>query len=169
MLLVVLLFIALAQGVRSGFQQSDFTKWRDCGVGDSWVSVKQFDFRPDPFFTNLEFTTSFDAIITHSIADQVTMDVLVEKQLLGRYTKVPCTSDMGTCHYTDPCHFLNAYNQHGTCPPQLTANGIPCTCPFNPDKLSIPMTKFSLNRMRGLWRDIFYDAEFHLKITINEN
>ncbi|XP_067660754.1 uncharacterized protein [Haliotis asinina] len=168
MLLVVLLFVVPVQGVRHGFQASVFTEWKDCGVGDSWVSVNQFDFRPDSFDIHLEFTTSFDATITHSIADQVTLDVLIEKKLLGRYTRVPCMGDFGSCHYTDPCQFLNKFKQHGTCPVQLTANGIPCTCPFNPDRLLMPMTKFSIYNLRSPWKYFLSNADYYLKITINE-
>ncbi|XP_048258463.1 ganglioside GM2 activator-like [Haliotis rufescens] len=70
-------------------------------------------------------------------------------------------------HYTDPCHFLNFFNPRGTCPPQLTANGLPCTCPFNPDKLQLPPSKFTVTSIRDTWK-FLADGEYHVKLTLND-
>ncbi|XP_071096639.1 ganglioside GM2 activator-like [Haliotis cracherodii] len=168
MLWLLLVFNVPALGVRPGFHSTGNLEWRDCGVGDSWVSVKQFDVSPSPVTLPGEFTVSFVGTITHSIRDDVTMDVLMEKELLGSFVKEYCIQDFGTCHYTDPCHFFNIYRQQGICPPQLTANGIPCTCPFNPDQLHMPPTKFSIFNISAIWKYLLSYGNYYLKITLNE-
>ncbi|XP_071114250.1 ganglioside GM2 activator-like [Haliotis cracherodii] len=176
MLLLVVALIVPALGVRPGFHSTGSLEWRDCGVGDSWVSVKQFDIQPSPIKLPGDMTVSLDGTISHDISDQVTLDVVMEKKLLGRFVKVPCQGSLGStslllrfisvgiCHYTDPCHFLNTFKQQGTCPPQLTANGLPCTCPFSPNKLHLPPSKFTVT---NAWRFLI-DGELHIKITMDD-
>ncbi|XP_048258461.1 ganglioside GM2 activator-like isoform X2 [Haliotis rufescens] len=152
MLLLVVALIVPALGARTGFTDTGTIEWRDCGVGDSWVSVKQFDISPTPLKLPGDITVSFDGTISHDIADQITLDVLMEKKLLGTFIMVPCQINVGTCHYTDPCHFLNTFKSRGTCPPQPTANGLPCTCPFSPDKLHLASSKFTVTGISDAWK-----------------
>ncbi|XP_067674217.1 ganglioside GM2 activator-like [Haliotis asinina] len=168
MLLLLVTLVVPALGARPGFTSTGNLEWRDCGVGNSWMSVSKFDISPNPVLVPGNMTVTMEGAISHDLADQVTMDVLMEKKLLGRFTKVPCTGVVGTCHYTDPCHFLNTFKQSGTCPPQLTANGLPCTCPFNPDKLNLPASKFTVTGIAGDWKAVLEDSEFHVKITVND-
>ncbi|XP_046573244.1 ganglioside GM2 activator-like [Haliotis rubra] len=171
MLLLVVALIVPALGARPGFTSSGNLEWRDCGIGNSWMSVKKFDISPTPLVVPGDMTVTMEGEITHELEDKVTMDVLMEKKLLGNFIRVPCygtTASVGTCHYTDPCHFLNTFKQSGTCPPQLTANGLPCTCPFNPKKLSLPASQFTVTAINGAWKLVLDDSEFHVKITVNE-
>ncbi|XP_046573245.1 ganglioside GM2 activator-like isoform X1 [Haliotis rubra] len=171
MLLLVVALIVPALGARPGFTSTGNLEWRDCGIGDSWMSVKKFDISPNPVVLPGDITVTLEGEITHDLANQVTMDVLMEKKLLGTFIKVPCTTtggSVGTCHYTDPCHCLNFFKHSGTCPPFLTANGLPCTCPFNPDKLSLPASKFTVTGINRAWKLVLEDSEYHVKITVNE-
>ncbi|XP_071114306.1 ganglioside GM2 activator-like [Haliotis cracherodii] len=167
MLLLVLALTVPAFGVRPGFQSTGTLEWRDCGVGDSWVSIHQLNASPSPIKLPGDFMVSLDGTITHNLADELTLDVLLEKAMLGRYTKWPCVHDVGTCHYTDPCHFLNRYLNRAYCPPQLTANGIPCTCPFNPDRLHMPPTRFTASSISDNWK-FMASGDYHVKITLND-
>ncbi|XP_046573279.1 ganglioside GM2 activator-like [Haliotis rubra] len=167
MLLLVIALIVPALGARPGFHSTGTLEWRDCGVGDTWISVKQFNINPSPIVIPGDMTVSLEGAITHNLADQVSLDVLFEKSLLGRFTKVPCKNDVGTCHYTDPCHFLKVFENQGTCPPQLTANGLPCTCPFSPDKLHMPPSKFTVTNISDAWK-FLANGEYHVKITMND-
>ncbi|XP_048258343.1 ganglioside GM2 activator-like [Haliotis rufescens] len=168
MLLLVVALIVPALGARPGFTDTGTIEWRDCGVGDSWVSVKQFDITPTPIKLPGDMTVTLDGTINHDLSDQVTLDVLIEKNLLGLFTRVGCIKDVGTCHYTDPCHFLDTFKNRGTCPPQLTANGLPCTCPFSPMKLHLPPSKFTVTSIGDFWKLILDDGELHVKITMND-
>ncbi|XP_048258458.1 ganglioside GM2 activator-like [Haliotis rufescens] len=169
MLLLVVALIVPALGARPGFTDTGTIEWRDCGVGDSLVSVKQFDISPTPLKLPGDITVSFDGTISHDIADQITLDVLMEKKLLGTFIRAPCQGNVGTCHYTDPCHFLNTFKQLGTCPPQLTAKSLPCTCLFRPMKLHLPPSTFTVTCINNVfWKTVLNDGEFHVKITMND-
>ncbi|XP_067675205.1 ganglioside GM2 activator-like [Haliotis asinina] len=167
MLLLVVALIVPALGARPGFHSTGTLEWRDCGVGDSWISVKQFNINPSPIVVPGDMTVSLEGAITHKLEDQVSLDVVFEKSLLGRFTRVPCKNDVGTCHYTDPCKFLKVFEDKGTCPPQLTANGLPCTCPFSPDKLHMPPSKFTVTSISDAWK-FLASGEYHVKITMND-
>ncbi|XP_048258462.1 ganglioside GM2 activator-like [Haliotis rufescens] len=167
MLLLVVALIVPALGARPGFTDTGTLEWRDCGVGSSWVSVNKFDITPSPIKLPGDMTVTLEGAINHNLADQVTLDVIMEKSLLGIFTNVTCVNDVGTCHYTDPCHFLNTFKSRGTCPPQLVANGLPCTCPFSPDKLILPPSKFTVTNISDAWK-ILADGEYHVKLTLND-
>jgi hypothetical protein len=60
--------------------------------------------------------------------------VLIEKSILGKYIKLPCIDNVGSCYYDDLCQLLNQISQ---CPDPLVAAGIPCQCPFKSVSQSI--------------------------------
>ncbi|XP_071114470.1 ganglioside GM2 activator-like [Haliotis cracherodii] len=168
MLLLVVALIVPALGARTGFTDTGSLEWRDCGVGDSWVNVTTFDITPTPIKVPGDMTVTLDGTISHDLTDQVTLDVLMEKKLLNIFTRVPCQGSVGTCHYTDPCHFLDTFKNRGTCPPQLTANGLPCTCPFSPKALHLPPSTFTVTGISDAWKFALVDSEFHVKISMND-
>ncbi|XP_071114209.1 ganglioside GM2 activator-like [Haliotis cracherodii] len=166
MLLLVVALIVPALGARPGFTDTGSLEWRDCGFGDSWVSVKQFDITPLPIKLPGDMTVSLEVEIKQYLSDQFTMDVFIEKKLLGIFIKVPCFHDLGTCHHTDPCNILYTLQQQGSCPPQLSAYGLSCICPFSPKTHHMPPTRFTVS-ISDAWR-IFIDGEFHIKITMHD-
>ncbi len=66
------------------------------GVGAHWVGFKSFDITPTPIKIPGDMFVSLDGSIAHHLQNQVDMDVLMEKELLGQFTTVPCKSDVGT-------------------------------------------------------------------------
>ena len=71
-----------------------------------------------------------------------TIKLMVAKLSLHRnfmmFIFVPTTYS----NYDNPCEFLSAFQTSGTCPPQLEAHGLPCTCPFNPENINLPPSVF---------------------------
>ena len=59
--------------------------------------------------------------------------MLIEKEVLGEWIKIPCVDSVGSCSYQDICAFL----EEVTCPDPLVKAGIPCKCPFKPVRLFI--------------------------------
>ena len=54
--------------------------------------------------------------------------------------------------YDNPCEFLSAFKTSGTCPTQLEANGLPCTCPFNPTNINLPPSVFHVTQISAAWQ-----------------
>ncbi|PVD27893.1 hypothetical protein C0Q70_10468 [Pomacea canaliculata] len=125
---------------------------------DSWIKLTKFDMSPTPLHLPGNALLTVNGAVSHVISENVEMDVTILKHLLSRWTKMPCTEDLGSCHYDDPCHFMQVFFPNGTCPKEFTDNGMPCTCPFktsnsitlNQDRLSLP------------------DGDYYIKIVMTE-
>ncbi|ESO89284.1 hypothetical protein LOTGIDRAFT_106327, partial [Lottia gigantea] len=113
--------------------------------------VSKFDITPSPIKVPGNLRVNLDSKITHQLENAVTMDVVFEKELLGVYTKVVCVKSVGTCHYDDPCHFLNSFNGPKGCPKELAQNGLPCTCPFKAQAIKLPNTEFVVTSVSSAW------------------
>lgn len=78
--------------------------------------------------------------------------VLIEKSILGKYIKLPCIDNVGSCDYDDMCQLLNQISQ---CPDPLVAAGIPCQCPFKSVSQSICSIFLSWRKNNKLLITIF--------------
>ncbi len=58
---------------------------------------------------------------------------MLEKNITGRYIKIPCVDNIGSCTYTGIC---DAWAQ--VCPQYFSNYSVPCTCPIPPKLYSIP-------------------------------
>lgn len=68
------------------------------------------------------------------------------------YLCIPKFSKILNCsNYDNPCEFLSAFETSGTCPAQLAANGLPCTCPFNPSTINLPPSLFHVTHLNTAW------------------
>lgn len=55
-------------------------------------------------------------------------------------------------YYDNPCEFLSFFETSGTCPTQLEAHGLPCTCPFYPTNINLPPSVFHVLRVNPAWQ-----------------
>ncbi|ESO89285.1 hypothetical protein LOTGIDRAFT_154382 [Lottia gigantea] len=166
--LILLAVVSSVFGARPGFHGTGNLEWRDCSnSGDSWLKVNKFDISPAPITIPGSMRVTLDSNLSHQLKDAVTMDVVIEKELLGVFTKVVCVKDVGTCHYDDPCHFLNTFKGVGGCPKQLADNGLPCTCPFNPSQIRLPPTQFDVTKVSSEW-SFLATGTYHIKISMTE-
>merc|ERR1719187_3025976 len=133
----VLCVAGLAQGYehppdKALFHDTGNLLWRDCGGGDSWLSLTKFDMTPSPLtFPGNAALTLPGVNNGPDINQNVALVSTINKRLLNRWTRVPCTGDLGSCVYTDTCHFVQVLFPNGECPQEFTDNGLPCTCPFS--------------------------------------
>ena len=69
---------------------------------------------------------------------------------------IPVATDIGykteSGSSDNPCEFLSAFKTSGTCPPQLTSHGLPCTCPFNPSSINLPPSVFEIAQINTAWQ-----------------
>ncbi|XP_078313193.1 ganglioside GM2 activator-like [Crassostrea virginica] len=124
--------------------EATFTWW-DCVPATTthpYVTFTKMDISPSPAVLPGNITASVQATVHHNFGRDVKMVVKMDKKLLGAWTKVPCAHNVGSCNYDNPCEFLSAFQTSGTCPPQLEAHGLPCTCPFNPENINLPPSVF---------------------------
>ncbi|XP_061177342.1 ganglioside GM2 activator-like [Saccostrea echinata] len=143
-LIVTVLFISEASAY----------KWHDCvpsTTAHPWVTVNSISISPDPAVLPGNLTIGITGTVNHPFGTDVKMNVYMDKQLLGVWTKVPCANNVGSCNYDNPCEFLSAFKTSGTCPQQLTDHGLPCTCPFNPDSINLPPSVFQVTNIAPSW------------------
>ncbi|XP_041354105.1 ganglioside GM2 activator-like [Gigantopelta aegis] len=171
-MLVLLLVAVFSQSLAQHWTDTGNIKWRKCGTSHDWVHVTKFDIEPKPVLLPGTISVTLEGDISHRLGHQVTMDIIVEKQLLGTWVRVPCTGthyNVGTCHYTDPCNYLRTFERDGQCPPQLQNNGIQCTCPFDPKQLRLTRAGFHIGAVthgfEGFLRD---NNEYQVTIKLND-
>ncbi|XP_048779323.2 ganglioside GM2 activator-like [Ostrea edulis] len=128
--------------------------FRDCvpsTTAHPYVTFTSVTVSPSPVVIPGNLTVGMQGTVHHHFGTDVSMVVHMDKYLLGAWTKVPCTRNVGSCNYDNPCEFLSAFKSSGTCPPQLTAHGLPCTCPFNPSDINLPPTVFQVTHINAAW------------------
>ncbi|KAK6169674.1 hypothetical protein SNE40_020674 [Patella caerulea] len=166
--LILVAFLSTAFAARPGFQTSGAVEWRDCSnAADTWIPISKFGISPNPVPVPGKTVVELTSELKHELKNAVDMDVIFEKELLGQFTKVVCVKDVGTCHYDDPCNFLNVFKGDAGCPKQLADNGLPCTCPFNPTAINLPPSTFTVTNINSAW-GFLATGTYHVKITVTE-
>ena len=82
--------------------------------------------------------------------------VIVFQTTTDKRVLIPVATDIGykteSGGSDNPCEFLSAFKTSGTCPPQLTSHGLPCTCPFNPSSINLPPSVFEIAQINTAWQ-----------------
>ena len=65
-------------------------------TSNAWIRITKFDITPYPVRLPGDMYVTIDSAITHKLESATSLDVLVEKKLLGRWTKVPCVANVGS-------------------------------------------------------------------------
>ncbi|XP_061177341.1 ganglioside GM2 activator-like [Saccostrea echinata] len=128
--------------------------WRDCvpsSTAHPYVTFTSVSISPDLVVLPGNVTIGVQGTVHHHFGKDVRMVVHMDKYLLGVWSKVPCHSNVGSCNYDNPCEFLSAFATSGTCPHQLEAHGLPCTCPFNPSDINLPPSVFEVTKINAAW------------------
>ncbi|XP_078313184.1 ganglioside GM2 activator-like [Crassostrea virginica] len=129
--------------------------WKDCvpaTTAHPYVTFTSVSVSPSPVVLPGNMTIGVQGTVYHHFGTDVRMVVKMDKLLLGQWTKVPCSQNVGSCNYDNPCEFLSAFKTSGTCPPQLTSHGLPCTCPFNPSSINLPPSVFEVAQINAAWQ-----------------
>ncbi|XP_060556730.1 ganglioside GM2 activator-like [Ruditapes philippinarum] len=98
----------------------------DCGGPNALINLNQIEVTPDP----LDFPGPLNVVanfkINSDVGSPMVGDVLIEKKVFGKFVKVPCIDNFGSCHYPDFCELLEQVQ----CPDPIKRIGIDCTCPL---------------------------------------
>nr|XP_034331269.1 ganglioside GM2 activator-like [Crassostrea gigas] len=138
------------------FSKADFT-WKDCvptTTAHPYVTFTSMSLEPSTPKVELpgNITVGIQGTVHHKFGTDVRMVVHMDKKLLGQWTQVPCALNVGSCNYDNPCEFLAAFETSGSCPTQLAAHGLPCTCPFNPTNIDLPKSVFQVSHLNAAWQ-----------------
>lgn len=98
--------------------------------------------RPDPIRIPGNITVSGKLSIKSNFGSPLKVSVVIYKQILGLWIKVPCKNNIGSCTYSDVCPML----EDQTCPPQLIKIGLPCQCPFPGGDFNLEPFDISISR-----------------------
>lgn len=150
---ITMLVALLLLGIVVSTEAAGFT-WKDCvpsTTAHPYVTFTSMSLSPSPAVLPGDITVGMTGTVHHNFGNDVRMRVTMQKQLLGAWTMVPCANKVGSCNYDNPCEFLSAFETSGTCPAQLAANGLPCTCPFNPSTINLPPSLFHVTHLNTAW------------------
>lgn len=112
----------------------------DCGGPNALINLNQIEVTPDP----LDFPGPLNVVanfkINSDVGSPMVGDVLIEKKVFGKFVKVPCIDNFGSCHYPDFCELLEQVQ----CPDPIKRIGIDCTCPLKANSYMLPKTEFDI-------------------------
>ncbi|KAK3602898.1 hypothetical protein CHS0354_018763 [Potamilus streckersoni] len=138
--------------------------WSDCGPADRKIHISNLRIDPVPVKLPGPMTVTLEGTIDGTLPVDVTMDANVKKWTLGHWATLPCLHNVGTCHYDNPCDFLNTFATNG-CPQQLIKNGLPCTCPFAPERLHMTRELFNVTQIPDTYsRFVEGSYRYHLEV-----
>ncbi|KAF3694259.1 Ganglioside GM2 activator Cerebroside sulfate activator protein GM2-AP [Channa argus] len=122
--------------------------WKNCGQPTDPAVLKTLALSPDPINLPGDLTASASGSTSVALISPLTLNVTLEKEVLGTWVKIPCFEDIGSCHYKDFCDILNQLIPPGQdCPEPLHSYGLPCRCPFKAGSYSLPQSDFHLPYM----------------------
>ncbi|KAL4229681.1 GM2 ganglioside activator [Mactra antiquata] len=115
--------------------------YRDCGGANAMININSVSVTPDPlaFPGPLNVATTFK--INSDVGSPMVGDLYIAKKVLGKYVKVPCIDNFGSCKYPDLCELLEQVQ----CPDPIVKIGIDCTCPLKANSYTLPKTEFDID------------------------
>ncbi|XP_059202110.1 ganglioside GM2 activator [Centropristis striata] len=122
--------------------------WKNCGKPDDPAVLKTLNLSPDPISIPGDLIASASGSTAVELKSPLSLDVTLEKEVVGIWVKIPCVDELGSCHYRDICDILNQLIPPGQdCPEPLHTYGLPCRCPFKAGSYSLPKSDFYLPNM----------------------
>ncbi|CAG2248451.1 GM2A [Mytilus edulis] len=131
--------------------------WKNCG--GNGFGVSDLSLTPDPLEFPGTIHLAMKAYFNTTIQSPLPTTLLIEKEIEGKYIKIPCIDNFGSCTYDDLCELLDEAN----CPDPLVKAGIPCQCPFKPAQYTLPTSDFDVET------SFFPSGGYHMKGSIGMN
>ena len=128
-----------SMAITNGMQYHiSFTSGKNCGRQgkNEAIYVPAFDVS-DPIVLGGNVTVSGEVRVKRKIESLSLMSVVVVKDGVG---EIPCTGDIGSCNYTNPCEKLKKV----TCPKQIVKQGWDCRCPLAAKWLKFPESTYTV-------------------------
>ncbi|XP_068596364.1 ganglioside GM2 activator [Brachionichthys hirsutus] len=117
--------------------------WKDCGQPGDPAVLGALTVSPDPIRIPGSLTASASGATAVDLSAPLSLNVTLEKEVLGFWVTVPCLDQLGSCHYQDACDVLNQLIPAGQdCPEPLHTYGLPCHCPFKTGSYFLPRADF---------------------------
>jgi len=135
--------------------------WNNCGSPSDAVQLKEMTIGPDPVVLGENVTFSFSMVNGVNIPS-AKAEITMKKKVLGKWAKIPCVDQIGSCTYDDICSFLKP----GPCPPPFSTYNIPCNCPFPPGSYTMP-TQTIPTKNPGI--DWLTNGDYYLKTELYLN
>ncbi|XP_052077961.1 uncharacterized protein LOC127715881 [Mytilus californianus] len=131
--------------------------WKNCG--GQGAGFTDLSLTPDPLQFPGTIHISAKAYINTTVQAPLPATLLIEKEVAGKYIKIPCIDSFGSCTYDDVCELLDEI----TCPDPIVKAGIPCQCPFKPAQYTLPTADFDVDT------SFFPSGGYHIKGSISMN
>ncbi|XP_043925340.1 ganglioside GM2 activator [Protopterus annectens] len=145
--LVVISFFTFAcfagTGLAWKFAKVTHFSWENCGGGKDPAVIKSLYLKPDPIDIPGDLKVSVTGSTSVVLSSPITVNLTLEKKVVGVWVRIPCEGNIGSCVYKDVCSILDDVIPPGQdCPEPLFAYGIPCHCPFKMGVYTLPETDF---------------------------
>ncbi|WAR00047.1 SAP3-like protein [Mya arenaria] len=115
--------------------------FKDCGGAGALVNINSLSITPDPVVFPGPLNVATDFKINSPLGQPLKGDLYIAKKVLGKYIKLPCIDNFGSCSYADLCVLLEQVQ----CPDPIVRIGIDCTCPLKANSYSLPKTEFDVD------------------------
>ncbi|XP_033740491.1 ganglioside GM2 activator-like [Pecten maximus] len=105
-----------------------------------------------------------------NITGPLQMSLSVKRKVLGLWVPIPCISNVGSCTYDDVCSLLSSsFMKDGTanCPPQLSGEGLPCTCPIPAGHYELRHGHFQIPELSGVWSWLA-SGDYQIRATLTD-
>jgi len=115
--------------------------FKDCGGANSLININSVMVTPDPlaFPGPLNIAAGFK--INSNVGAPMVGDLYIAKKVLGKFVKLPCIDNFGSCQYADLCELMEQVQ----CPDPIVRIGIDCTCPLKANTYTFPQTEFEVD------------------------
>ncbi|XP_064595359.1 ganglioside GM2 activator-like [Liolophura sinensis] len=154
------------------FQQAfsaSYFKFVDCGTDPNRpIIFKEGDVTPHPLQLPGTIGAHFTAQVKKDVGNNpIIMDVSINKTVLGQPQKIPCVSQVGTCHYPDVCAMISKYKTSG-CPKEIDGTNLPCFCPFKAGTVTLAPTNFVVEKVNALYTWLA-SGEFQARLQLHDS
>jgi len=115
-----------------------YTAGQNCGSEGKDAAIYVEDFQvSDPVILGGNATISAKVHANREVKSLSLMVIRLEKEGVG---EIPCTGNIGSCNYTNPCQLV----QKVPCPKVVLQQKWNCRCPIQPRTLSLPPSTYEL-------------------------
>lgn len=145
----------------------------DCGSeSNRLVQFLNFSVSPSPIRAPGRARLTTLVNVTERLPMTLSADVSVSKYFYGIPLKIPCFSNIGTCHYKDVCGLLETlFPTDKDCPRVLKKHRIPCRCPFEAGLYHLKRWLLPVPALRGIFESLAtgeYDTRLRLYDSSNK-
>ncbi|GFO48855.1 ganglioside gm2 activator [Plakobranchus ocellatus] len=116
--------------------------YNNCGHPETDIfNLTSIIIRPDPVQLPGKVTLGASFVFRETARSPIKLQVEIDVRSGGKWLKLPCIEQVGTCTYEDICDLLSLLP---ACPEPLVSAGIPCQCPFPKGSYNLPASTIDI-------------------------